>query len=276
MTDRGPRDRSDLSDLSDTQAQALPAIVETNVERWKADDDAWRGYHKDEGKLVLDARVEVGLELVCPLPGSSYLDIGCANGVLTRVYADRIGAADVTGVDFVDMGIGPEIAFKQANLDTREPLPFAPRSFDVITCMETLEHLHDTDHIVSEIGRILRPGGYAIIAVPRLDALLNMAMLAVGYQPPAVECSLRMRYGSPDSSPRVSGHVSHFTRRALLELVRANGFEVERFAQASIYRAWRFASGKTPPMWQRLPMWMVSKVPFKQDELLVRIRPVAT
>jgi len=264
VSDREPRE------------EPLPAIVETNVQRWKAEDDAWRGYHKDEGKLVLDARVEVGLDLVRPLPGASYLDIGCANGVLTRVYAERIGAAKVTGVDFVDMEMGPGIRFEQANLDTREPLPFDAASFDVVTCMETLEHLHDTDHIVSEIRRILRPNGYAILAVPRLDALLNMAMLAVGYQPPAIECSLRMRYGSPDSSPRVSGHVSHFTRRALLELVRANGFSVERFAQASIYRAWRFSSGKTPPMWQRLPMWMVSKVPFKRDELLVRIRPAAS
>lgn len=254
----------------------LPAIVETNVRRWKAEDDAWRGYHKNGDDLVLDARVEVGLELVRPIPGGAYLDIGCANGVLTRVYADRIGAGTVTGVDFVDMGMGAGVTFCQANLDTRERLPFADASFDVVTCMETLEHLHDTDHMVSEIRRILRPRGYAILAVPRLDALLNMAMLAVGYQPPAIECSLRMRYGSPDSSPRVSGHVSHFTRRALFELVGANGFAVERFAQASIYRAWRFASSKTPPMWQRLPMWMVSKVPFKRDELLVRIRPVAT
>lgn len=256
----------------------LPAIVATNVQRWKADDDAWRGYHKDQGKLVLDARVEVGLDLVRPLPGASYLDIGCANGVLTRVYAERIGAAKVTGVDFVDMGIGPGITFQQANLDTREPLPFDAASFDVVTCMETLEHLHDTDHIVSEIRRILKPGGYAIIAVPRLDALLNMAMLAVGYQPPAIECSLRTRYGAPraadaSAGPRVSGHVSHFTRRALLELVHANGFTVERFAQASIYRAWRFSSEKAPPVWQRAAMWMISKVPFKQDELLVRIRP---
>jgi ubiquinone/menaquinone biosynthesis C-methylase UbiE len=260
----------------DERREPLPAIVETNVKRWKAEDDSWRGYHKDDAGLVLDARVEEGLRLVRPMPGASYLDIGCANGVLTRVYAERVRAGSVTGVDFVDMGIGDGILFRQANLDTREPLPFDDRQFDVVTCMETLEHLHDTDHVVSEIRRILRPGGYAILAVPRLDALLNMLMLAVGYQPPAIECSLRMRYGSPDSSPRVSGHVSHFTRRALLDLVRANGFVVERFAQASIYGAWRYASDKTPPMWQRLPMWMVSKVPVKQDELLVRIRPVAT
>ncbi|MDP9036803.1 MAG: class I SAM-dependent methyltransferase [Myxococcota bacterium] len=255
-------------------ALPLSPIVEANVQRWKAEDDAWRGYHRDGERVVADPRVERTLGLVLPVPGGAYLDIGCANGVLTRLFAERTRAATVTGVDFVDMGLGEGITFRRANLDTREPLPFEAGSYDVITCMETLEHLHDTDHILAEIRRLLRPNGYAIVAVPRLDALLNLMMLAAGFQPPTVECSLRVRYGSPDSSTRVSGHVSHFTRRALYECVAANGFAVDEFSQASIYGAWRFSSPKTPPLWRRLPMFLLSKLPFKQDELLVRIRPV--
>jgi SAM-dependent methyltransferase len=253
----------------------LPAVVATNVERWGAEDDAWRGYHRtDEGAIDLDGRVEVGLSLVIPKPGGTMLDIGCANGVLTRLFSKRAQVKRTVGVDFVDMGLGPEVEFRKANLDTQEPLPFDDASFDVVTCMETLEHLHDTDHMVSQIRRILRPDGYAIIAVPRLDALVSIAMLAVGWQPPAIECSLKRRYGSPGASERVSGHVSHFTRRALLELVEANRFRVDAFAQASIYKAWRYSKPETPPVWQRAPMWLMSKIPVKQDELLVRIRPV--
>jgi SAM-dependent methyltransferase len=254
----------------------LPAIVATNVQRWSAEDDAWRGYHREGDRVVPDPRVAKALALAPPRPGCDYLDVGCANGVLTRMFAERVRAATVTGVDFVDMGLGEGIRFQRANLDSREPLPFEDATFDVVTCMETLEHLHDTDHVIGEIRRLLRPGGYAVIAVPRLDALLNMAMLAVGYQPPAVECSLRLRYGAPDPGPRVSGHVSHFTRRALIELVRANGFALEQFAQASLYEAWRHSREQTPPLWQRASMWLISRVPFKQDELLVRIRPVAS
>jgi len=251
----------------------LSAIVATNVERWRAEDDAWRGYHRRGDQMVLDARVEGALRLLLPRPGGALLDIGCANGVLTRQCARASQVARVFGVDFVDHGLDPrEIAFTKANLDTSTPLPFESATFDVITCMETLEHLHDTDHIVSEIRRLLRPEGYAIVAVPRLDALLSIAMLTLGLQPPAVECSLRRRYGSPGSSTRVSGHVSHFTRRALLELVQANGLTVDAFAQASIYSAWRHSTERAPPLWQRLPMWVLSKIPVKQDELLVRIR----
>ena len=255
----------------------LTPIVATNVARWRAEDDAWRGYHRVGGRVVLDARVETALRLVLPRPEGTMLDIGCANGVLTREYARAARVSRVFGVDFVDLGLDPkEVSFTKANLDSSAPLPFDAGVFDVITCMETLEHLHDTDHIVSEIRRLLKPSGYAILAVPRLDALLNVAMLTLGLQPPAVECSLRKRYGSPGSSARVSGHVSHFTRRALDELVRANGLAVDAFAQASIYSAWRHSMGRPPPWWQRLPMWALSKIPVKQDELLVRIRTLRT
>ena len=246
----------------------------SSQKRWRIEDDGWRGYHREGGRVVPDPRVSAGLGFVLPRPGGTMLDIGCANGVLTRMYAGATEAARVFGLDYVDHGLDPkEITFRKANLDSSAALPFEAAEFDVITCMETLEHLHDTDHIVSEIRRLLRPDGYAIIAVPRLDALLSIVMLTLGLQPPAIECSLRRRYGTPGAPPRVSGHVSHFTRRALYELVRANGMEVRAFAQASIYTAWRHALPETPPLWQRLPLWAISKIPVKQDELLVRIHP---
>jgi SAM-dependent methyltransferase len=253
----------------------LPAIVAANVKRWEVEDDGWRGYRREGDRIVPDPRVKASLAFVLPRPGGAMLDVGCANGVLTRLYADAARVTTVFGVDYVDHGLDPAaITFRKANLDSSAPLPFDSATFDVVTCLETLEHLHDTDHMVSEIRRLLRPGGYAILAVPRLDGLLSIAMLAVGLQPPAIECSLRRRYGAPGSPERVSGHVSHFTRRALYELLRANGMEVKAFAQASLYEAWRNATPAPPPLWQRLPLWALSKIPVKQDDLLVRVHPV--
>jgi SAM-dependent methyltransferase len=257
----------------DTHEEELPAVVAANVKRWSADDDGWRGYHRSSGELVLDDRVTRALGLADPRPGCDYADVGCANGVLTGVFAKHLGAKTVMGIDYVDMGVPEPIRFCRANLDTREPLPLDTGSCDVVTCMETLEHVHDTDHLARELRRVLRPDGYAVISVPRLDALLNIMMLATGFQPPAIECSLAMRYGAPDPTPRVSGHVAHFTRRALLALLEANGFTVDGFAQAGIYGAWRSAQARTPPLWQRAPLWLASRVPVKQDVLIVRARP---
>jgi hypothetical protein len=111
-----------------------------------------------------------------------------------------------------------------------------------------------------------------VISVPRIDGILSIAMLALGLQPPAIECSLRRRYGSPEGGARVSGHVSHFTRRALEELVAARGFRVEAFAQASIYRSWLLATDSPAP-WKRRALRALSFVPFKQDVQVVRLRP---
>jgi SAM-dependent methyltransferase len=242
-----------------------------NLERWSAEDEDWRGYRYIDGRLVLEQRVERVLDLVRPVPSGSLLDIGCATGIISQLMAERAGLKNVVGVDVVHRPTAIPVVV--ANLDSRDSLPFATASFDIVTCLETLEHVHDTDHLISEVRRVLKVTGYALFSVPRLDGFLAIGMLALGFQPPAVECSVRARYGSPERNTRVSGHVSHFTRRALAKLLTASGFEVEAFTQAGIYSSWLLAA-KTPPLlWKRLPLWLLSKVPVKQDVQIVRARP---
>jgi SAM-dependent methyltransferase len=266
MTDHEERRFSIMS--SDIRSQ--PIGVAANVDRWSAADEGWRGYRTVNGRRQLTERITNALALITPTPGGAMLDIGCANGVLTGYFARRAQVGSVLGADIVDLN--PPFPLRQVNLDSQEPLPFTYQSFDVVICLETIEHVHDTDHLASEIRRILRPRGYAIISVPRLDSWLNIGLLALGYLPPAVECSIRRRYGAPDSSTRTSGHVSYFTRRSLIEWVRANGFSLERWTQTGIYTMWRYSLVASPALWQALPLWLMSKVPFKQDVLIARIR----
>lgn len=239
-----------------------------NRERWSANDEAWRGYKTVGGRLVLEERVEKTLSLVTPRPGGSYLDVGCGPGVISRLVGERAKASRVVGVDLSDLGVPFE--FHPVDLDASPSLPFGDASFDVVTCLETLEHVHDTDRLVQEIRRVLRPGGYAVLSVPRLDATVSILMLAAGLQPPAIECSLERRYGAPGEPSRVSGHVSHFTRRALYSLLERNGFRVDAFRQASAYSSWLLAQERPNPL-VRVPLFLFSKLPFKQDDLIVRI-----
>lgn len=242
-----------------------------NAERWSASDEAWRGYRHVDGRLLLESRVHRALDLVLPVPGGSLLDIGCATGIITELLARRAGVRRAIGVDFTALD-GP-VETRAVNLDSSAPLPFDDGSFDVVTCLETLEHVHDTDHLVGEIRRVLRKDGYAIVSVPRIDGALTVAMLAIGYQPPAIECSLLHRYGTPEAGARVSGHVSHFTRRALEELLVQHGFALDAFAQAGIYSGWVLAAVRPPPLWKRVPLWLASHVPVRQDVQIHRVRP---
>ena len=60
-------------------------------------------------------------------------------------------------------------------------------------------------HLVREIRRVIKPDGNAVLLVPRIDGLLTVTMLALGLQPPAIECSLLQRYGSPEAEPESPG-----------------------------------------------------------------------
>ena len=98
------------------------------------------------------------------------LDVGCGGGLLSEAMA-RAGA-DVTGID-----LSPALLDVARHHAEREHLPIhyqyisiedlstqAPASFDVITCMELLEHVPDPCSIVRSAALLLKPGGHIFFA----------------------------------------------------------------------------------------------------------------
>ena len=73
------------------------------------------------------------------------------------------------------------------NVGSAENLPFADASFGVVIIKHVVEHLRDPELAVSELGRILSPGGILILATPNLDSLLKPSKarrgLAIKTQP---------------------------------------------------------------------------------------------
>lgn len=96
--------------------------------------------------------------------GLRALDVGCGGGYLPEELA-RLGFI-VTGVDPAPASIAAaQIHAQQSGLtiDYRvaqaETLPFPGGSFDLVTCCDVLEHVQDLDRTLSEIARVLKPGG---------------------------------------------------------------------------------------------------------------------
>jgi 2-polyprenyl-6-hydroxyphenyl methylase/3-demethylubiquinone-9 3-methyltransferase len=92
------------------------------------------------------------------------LDVGCGGGILTEEFA-RAGFA-VTGIDPAPESVATARAHAAATglaidyqVGTGEQLPFATASFDHVACCDVLEHVEQVDHVISEIARVLRPGG---------------------------------------------------------------------------------------------------------------------
>ena len=102
-------------------------------------------------------------------PGARVLDVACGTGVVALEAARRVGdSGSVVGLD-VNAGM-LEVARRNApQLDWRhgraEALPFAAAAFDAVTCQFALMFFEDRPAAVSEMHRVLRPGGRLAVAV---------------------------------------------------------------------------------------------------------------
>jgi SAM-dependent methyltransferase len=106
------------------------------------------------------------------------LDLGCGDG---RVAARLAAAgAEVTGVDPSRVALEraraahPELTFLAPGADGR--LPLEDGSFDAVVCIDVLQHVADTQRLMSEARRVLRPGGLLAAAVPYHGRAKNLAI----------------------------------------------------------------------------------------------------
>ncbi len=125
---------------------------------------------------------------LCRIKGARVLDIGCGGGLLCEAL-EALGA-EVTGIDLAPAMLDTarlHAAERGIRIEYRllaaEFLAAAePDSFDVITCMEMLEHVPDPAGIVTAIGALLRPGGAAFIStLNRTPKSFAQAIVAAEY-----------------------------------------------------------------------------------------------
>jgi ubiquinone/menaquinone biosynthesis C-methylase UbiE len=228
-------------------------------------------------QTFVDRRVQTILELL-PRLGSEarLLDVGCLEGSYTRMFADEVGAGSVHGVDvsLLERAREKGIDAIQFDLNSGEQLPYDDGEFDVVVCIESLEHVHPTDFLLGEIRRVLKPGGTAIIDVPRLDSLMNIALLTLGFQPPGIECSRERRYGAINDDSVLTGHVAYFTRRALLEMLEATGFVIVEARQVGQRSGWlklQETEGRRVGIPVRFLWWLYDVLSPKKEYLVVKV-----
>ncbi|MEE8407868.1 MAG: class I SAM-dependent methyltransferase [Acidimicrobiia bacterium] len=95
--------------------------------------------------------------------GERVLEVGCGQGHLTKRLADR--GIDITGVDANPKA--SEIAGTDRVLYMKgEDLEFDDKSFDVVLSVHALEHIPPLDQAISEMARVLKPGGSALHIYP--------------------------------------------------------------------------------------------------------------
>jgi 2-polyprenyl-6-hydroxyphenyl methylase / 3-demethylubiquinone-9 3-methyltransferase len=114
---------------------------------------------------------------IAPLQGKKVLDVGCGGGILTDAMA-RSGA-HALGIDLATKSLKVAqlhaLEAQTPNVQYREVAVEAlateqPASFDVVTCMEMLEHVPDPSSIVRACAQLVKPGGHVFFSTLNRNA----------------------------------------------------------------------------------------------------------
>lgn len=186
------------------------------------------------------------LAAVPALPGGKMLDLGCAEGTWCARVGERMGAAEVHGLegDADSVARAAQAGIKVMQADLAEPFPYGDSQFDFVHANQVLEHVPDVDHFAAEIHRVLRPGRIAVVSTENASSWHNVAALSLGWQMFSLtNVSLKqLGLGNPlalhrGSMAAHSGHIHRviFSYRGLKEFFEAHGFEVLRIRGAGYY-----------------------------------------
>ena len=155
------------------------------------------------------------------------LDIGCGAGVGTKIVSSAVHTNLVVGIDLSETSL-QKASFRgvygvQADFDS-SALPIRSESIDVVILDEVIEHVKNTDQVLDESHRVLKPRGILLMSTPNMAAWFNRFALLGGIQPAFSEVSYRRIYGRPGSD--VVGHLRLFTKKSLFQMLADFGFEV--------------------------------------------------
>jgi SAM-dependent methyltransferase len=123
------------------------------------------------------------LERTIPIsPGRTALDLGCAQGILGYFVRRRGGFWVHADEDLANLRTAGEILERDLVQLRGGELPFRGDSFDLVLCLDYLEHIEADDRALAEISRVLKSGGEFIVVTPHTGRfyLLHKLRSALG------------------------------------------------------------------------------------------------
>ena len=168
--------------------------------------------------------------------GRKILDVGCGGGILAESLAVR--GAEVTGIDMASASLeiaqlhsletGVKVDYRCVSVETLAAEQ--PESFDVVTCMEMLEHVPDPASVISACAKLVKPGGKVFFSTlnRNLKAYL-MGIVAAEYVLQWVPKGTHQyqRFLKPSELMKIADQAGLFTRSA-------TGLHFDPFNQAFV------------------------------------------
>jgi SAM-dependent methyltransferase len=145
------------------------------------------------------------------------LDAGCGGGRAMSLLADA--GYQVTGIDISLGALGKARARSLQAIVVAgvvdSALPFADCSFDAVLSCEVIEHLLDVPGFLSELNRVLRPGGSMFLSTPYHGLMKNLVLSSLCFE----------KHFDPEGA-----HIRFFTPKSLSRTVERSGFRLKRFS----------------------------------------------
>jgi SAM-dependent methyltransferase len=191
------------------------------------------------GKTELRVAVEIARSLTNFGSGRSrLLEINAEAGLQTVVFRDQLRRPEVPviydGNDVRHPQVATETDFRQVDLET-ERFPAGSGSFDVVVWNRELVTLKNAVAALSEVARVLEPGGLLVLTVPNLAALHNRLLLAAGFQP----TTLHIDGGDHVRGFAVRSMTTFLRTRAHFRVLEVRAIGLHPFASARLPRALR-------------------------------------
>ena len=139
--------------------------------RWWDTESEFRPLHK-----INPLRL-AWIDDIVPLAGKRVIDIGCGGGILADAMARK--GAEVLGIDLAGKALKvaqlhaleaqtPGVSYREVSAEALADEQ--PESFDVVTCMEMLEHVPDPSSVVRACAALVKPGGHVFFSTINRNA----------------------------------------------------------------------------------------------------------
>jgi 2-polyprenyl-6-hydroxyphenyl methylase/3-demethylubiquinone-9 3-methyltransferase len=149
----------------------MPNVDAVEIEKFSALAHKWWDPNSEFRPLHEINPLRLGyINDIVPLSGKTVLDVGCGGGILSEALADA--GATVTGIDLADKSLsvaklhllesGKQVEYRKVAVEVLAEE--RPASYDVVTCMEMLEHVPDPAAVVAACAKLVKPNGHVFFS----------------------------------------------------------------------------------------------------------------